>query len=389
MSPIVSHPRHRHHRNVGGAAFERALLTTSDFPTILGDTVGRTLRQAYGAAPAGIRRLARQTTARDFRAKYRVQLSAAPTLAEANEDGELIAGRSARRKSPPRSPPTAGSSASAGRLWSMTTWAPSPTCLAAWAGGGGIRGRQAGGTGHQQQRRWADRGQHGDALFHADHGNLAASGGVISRTTLFGGPPRHAQPGRACRRTDFGHAALSAGSRRPKRPRRKKPSRRFRATTTAEVNPFSSLVVVSRTAAIPAIPGTSPPTPPKSTASNSLIWRANRDGRPETKVGFYRNRRRASQNSSRLRLRLRRFPQLVSQPRRLIMADLSDLQTRLDTLQKCRASGIRTVEYDGRRIEYENRCGDGCSHRRSGTPDRRLAGQPRSPRFAFGPCKGI
>ncbi|OYW47690.1 MAG: peptidase U35, partial [Rhodobacterales bacterium 12-65-15] len=45
----------------------RALHTTSDFPIILGNTVGRVLRDAYQAAPSGIRRLGRQTSARDFR----------------------------------------------------------------------------------------------------------------------------------------------------------------------------------------------------------------------------------------------------------------------------------------------------------------------------------
>jgi phage head maturation protease len=38
----------------------RALHTTSDFPIILGNTVGRVLRDAYQAAPSGIRRLGRQ-----------------------------------------------------------------------------------------------------------------------------------------------------------------------------------------------------------------------------------------------------------------------------------------------------------------------------------------
>jgi len=71
---------------------ERALQTTSDFPLILGDTVGRTLRMAYESAPAGVRRLARQTTARDFRAKHRIQLSSAPTLEAVNEHGEFKSG---------------------------------------------------------------------------------------------------------------------------------------------------------------------------------------------------------------------------------------------------------------------------------------------------------
>lgn len=71
---------------------ERALQTTSDFPLILADTVNRTLRQAYDSAPAGVRRLARQTSAKDFRTKHRIQFSTAPTLEPVNEHGEFKSG---------------------------------------------------------------------------------------------------------------------------------------------------------------------------------------------------------------------------------------------------------------------------------------------------------
>ncbi len=67
----------------------RALHTTSDFPLILGDTVGRELRRAYQAAPAGVRQLARQTTARDFRAKRAIQFGEGPELEKVNEAGEF------------------------------------------------------------------------------------------------------------------------------------------------------------------------------------------------------------------------------------------------------------------------------------------------------------
>ncbi|MCC5974395.1 MAG: HK97 family phage prohead protease, partial [Rubellimicrobium sp.] len=70
----------------------RALHTTSDFPIILGDTVGRVLRDAYQAAPSGIRRLGRQTTARDFRAVNKIMLGEAPLLEKLNEHGEIKAG---------------------------------------------------------------------------------------------------------------------------------------------------------------------------------------------------------------------------------------------------------------------------------------------------------
>ncbi|GAA0303425.1 prohead protease/major capsid protein fusion protein [Rhodovulum strictum] len=67
----------------------RALHTTSDFPLILGDAVNRELRRSYQAPVSGARLLARQTTARDFRAKRRAILGEAPELEKVNEGGEF------------------------------------------------------------------------------------------------------------------------------------------------------------------------------------------------------------------------------------------------------------------------------------------------------------
>jgi hypothetical protein len=71
----------------------RALHTTSDFPLILADTVGRTLRASYTAAPSGARSLARQTTAADFRTKHRLMFdSTGVTLEKVGEHGEFKSG---------------------------------------------------------------------------------------------------------------------------------------------------------------------------------------------------------------------------------------------------------------------------------------------------------
>lgn len=70
----------------------RALHTTSDFPLILGDSVGRELRRAYQAAPSGARQLARQATIRDFRPKRAIGLGDAPQLEQVNEHGEFKSG---------------------------------------------------------------------------------------------------------------------------------------------------------------------------------------------------------------------------------------------------------------------------------------------------------
>ena len=67
----------------------RAMHTTSDYPLILGDTMNRVLRRAYNAAPAGIMQVARQSTARDFRAKHALMFGAGPQLEEVKEGGEF------------------------------------------------------------------------------------------------------------------------------------------------------------------------------------------------------------------------------------------------------------------------------------------------------------
>ncbi|OYW61528.1 MAG: hypothetical protein B7Z40_18330, partial [Bosea sp. 12-68-7] len=77
---------------------QRALHTTSDFPLILGDSVNRTLRQGYDAAPSGLKRIGRQTTARDFRDKHRLNLSEAPRLEKVNEAGEFKSGTLAEER---------------------------------------------------------------------------------------------------------------------------------------------------------------------------------------------------------------------------------------------------------------------------------------------------
>lgn len=77
---------------MGAAALiERAgMLTTSDFPQILANTVGRTLRAAYQRPTSGIQRLARQTTMADFRAKSRLMLDGSGiNLEKVNEAGEF------------------------------------------------------------------------------------------------------------------------------------------------------------------------------------------------------------------------------------------------------------------------------------------------------------
>ncbi len=72
--------------------------TTSDFPALLTETGNRVLRQAYAAAPSGVRVIARQTTARDFRPINKLALSEAPALLEVPEHGEVKHGTAGETK---------------------------------------------------------------------------------------------------------------------------------------------------------------------------------------------------------------------------------------------------------------------------------------------------
>jgi HK97 family phage prohead protease len=79
---------------LGASSLIERAMTTSDFPQILAETVDRTLRASYSqTTTSGIRQLARQTTAKDFRAKSKLMLdSSGVTLEKVNEHGEFKSG---------------------------------------------------------------------------------------------------------------------------------------------------------------------------------------------------------------------------------------------------------------------------------------------------------
>lgn len=70
----------------------RALHSTSDFPAILSDVLGKSLAAAYQPASAALKAVARQTTARDFKAKHHIALSEGAGLEKVNESGEFKRG---------------------------------------------------------------------------------------------------------------------------------------------------------------------------------------------------------------------------------------------------------------------------------------------------------
>jgi hypothetical protein len=162
----------------------RALHTTSDFGLILGDTIGRTLRAAYSAAPAGIRRLGRQTTARDFRAVNKIMLGEAPMLEKLNEHGEIKAGTMAEAKEAYRVETFA-------RKIGVTRQVLVNDDLGAFADLSRRMGQAAAETEAKLMVDLLESGSgngptmnDGGSLFHADHGNKAASGGAIADATL-------------------------------------------------------------------------------------------------------------------------------------------------------------------------------------------------------------
>jgi phage head maturation protease len=162
----------------------RALHTTSDFPIILGDTVGRVLRDSYQAAPSGIRQLGRQTNARDFRSVNKIMLGEAPLLEKLNEHGEI----------------KAGTMAEAREAYKVETWARKigvtrQVLVNDDLGAFSDLARRMGQAAAETEARIlvallesnsgnGPKLSNNKTLFHADHGNKAGTGAVISDTTL-------------------------------------------------------------------------------------------------------------------------------------------------------------------------------------------------------------
>jgi hypothetical protein len=166
------------------AIITRALHTASDFGLIVGDTIGRTLRAAYQAAPVGIRRLGRQTTARDFRTVNKIMLGEAPMLEKLNEHGEIKAGTIAEAKEAYKVETFA-------RKIGVTRQVLVNDDLGAFTDLSRRMGQAAAET---EAKTLVDLLEAGSGngpvmndskrLFHADHGNKAASGGTIADDTL-------------------------------------------------------------------------------------------------------------------------------------------------------------------------------------------------------------
>ena len=162
----------------------RGLHSTSDFPALFGDTVNRTLRASYAAAPDTLKMVGRRTTARDFRRKTSIQLGEAPALKKVNEGGEFEHGTMAEAKE-------SYAIDSFGKIIGFTRKALVNDDLGALVDMAGKWGQAA----LEFEAQFlvnlllANSGAgptmgDGTALFHATHKNLAASGAALSITSL-------------------------------------------------------------------------------------------------------------------------------------------------------------------------------------------------------------
>ena len=74
------------------ALAERALHTTSDFPSMLANVMNKGMRGAYAEVPRTFMEFGRRSTVSDFRPVHRMALGDAPDLKKLNEHGEFTRG---------------------------------------------------------------------------------------------------------------------------------------------------------------------------------------------------------------------------------------------------------------------------------------------------------
>ncbi|WP_426751578.1 prohead protease/major capsid protein fusion protein [Myxococcus sp. Y35] len=167
-----------------GQVLQRAmggLHTISDFGALLGEAGNRVLLDGYGALandPTSIRRISRQSSAMDFRPKSLLRLGEAPALEKVPESGEVKAGTMA-------STSTGYALATFAKIFGMTRQAIINDDLGAFDM---VRkyGRAAAELEVTQivGLLTGNKLMDGSTLFSSAHGNLAASGSVISIASL-------------------------------------------------------------------------------------------------------------------------------------------------------------------------------------------------------------
>lgn len=158
--------------------------TTGDFPSILGNTVGRVLMDIYNGAPAVLKVVCRKRIANDFRALKPVNLGEFPALAQVGEHGEFTYG-------PLKESAESYTVKTYGKIIALSRQAMVNDDLGAFdalprAGAQAAVQLEAKTLVDLLVANSGAGPTMGDtvALFHANHGNLAASGAAISDNTL-------------------------------------------------------------------------------------------------------------------------------------------------------------------------------------------------------------
>lgn len=159
-------------------------MATGDFPLLLANVANKTLRRAYGAAPQTWRALASQMDAPDFKEMSEIQVGGKTQLLKVVEGGEFKTGKMTEGKE-------TFSLATYGRIMSISRQAIINDDLGGFTRMSELIGRAVADL--ESDTVWAlltaNSGggvKMGDNknLFHADHGNLAASGTAMDLTSL-------------------------------------------------------------------------------------------------------------------------------------------------------------------------------------------------------------
>ena len=202
-----------------GAAHDvitRALQTTGDYTTIFADTANRVMRERYQAAPNVLKSLARQKTAKDFRAMTSVQFAETGALEKVNEHGEYKRGSFVEAKE-------SFAIDTYGKIWGLSRKALINDDLGAFIDMAGKAGATAAefeadflvdlltaGSGLGPLMDDTNR------LFHAAHGQRSGVRCSAERNHLIGSTPGHAPANRDQRPRHLGNAEIHPGIARPR-----------------------------------------------------------------------------------------------------------------------------------------------------------------------------
>lgn len=166
---------------------QRAMHTTSDFAVALQEAGRRVLLSSYETAPAPLRALARRASAQDFRERTGLRMGGLGTLDRVHEHGEIRHGSRDEEAETYK----IGTYA---KIFSLSREAivnDDLSSLADWASAAGRAARE---TENAEFARLLTTNtgagpvmRDGANLFHADHGNLAGTGGALDVAALAAG----------------------------------------------------------------------------------------------------------------------------------------------------------------------------------------------------------